>query len=99
MLACLGSRTCDVPLNETTVWSNIPQRVWTYAIGGHQVLKKWLSYRAWAVLGRDLTTSEALDVLQIARRLAAVLLLEPALDGSYAAAKSSFWSVPAPGSL
>lgn len=92
LLDRLGSRTYDVPLNETTAWSNVPERVWGYSIGGHQVLKKWLSYRTRAVLGRDLTLNEALDFLQAARRLAAILIIEPALDDSYALAKSNCWT-------
>jgi hypothetical protein len=95
LLVCLGERTCDVPLNETTVWSNVPVRVWKFAIGGQQVLKKWLSYRARGVMGRDLTTDEVLEALQMTRRLAALLLREPALNDSYGAATANFWSPPA----
>jgi hypothetical protein len=56
-------------------------------LGGYQVLKKWLSYREHALLGRDLTPEEARYVTQTVRRLAALRLLEPGLDGNYEAGK------------
>ena len=79
----LGERTCDVYLNEFALWSNIPLRVWEYTIGGYQVMKKWLSYREEKLLGRPLTKEEVRYVQEMARRIAAILLLEPALDANY----------------
>jgi len=79
----LGTRTCDVYLNEVTYWSNIPLRVWEYTIGGYQVIKKWLSYREEKLLGRPLTKDEVRYVPEMARRIAAILLFEPALDANY----------------
>jgi len=32
-------------INEVANWRNIPAKVWSYYIGGYQVIKKWLSYR------------------------------------------------------
>ena len=57
--------------------------MWSYTIGGYQVIKKWLSYRERPLLGRDLTPDEARYVTEMARRIAAILLLEPALDANY----------------
>ena len=85
----LGTTTCDVYLNAVVCWRNVPARVWDYTIGGYQVIKKWLSYREQAVLGRALTIDEAREVTQMTRRIAAILLLEPALDRSYAAVKQA----------
>jgi hypothetical protein len=79
----LGDRTCDVYLNGIAYWSNIPARVWEYAIGGYQVIKKWLSYREQKLLGRPLSKDEVRYVQEIARRIAAIILLEPALDANY----------------
>ena len=79
----LGERTCDVYLNEFAWWSNIPLRVWEYTIGGYQVIKKWLSYREKRLLARALSKEEVRYVQEMARRIAAILLLEPALDESY----------------
>ena len=79
----LGERTCDVYLNEFAYWSNVPLRVWEYTIGGYQVIKKWLSYREEKLLGRPLTKEEVRYVQEMARRIAAILLLEPALDSNY----------------
>lgn len=79
----LGARTCDVYLHDVAYWSNIPIRVWEYALGGYPVIKKWLSYREEKLLGRPLTKDEVRYVQQMARRIAAILLLEPALDANY----------------
>lgn len=79
----LGDRTLDVYLNNVAYWSNIPIRVWEYTIGGYQVIKKWLSYREEKLLRRALTKEEVRYVQEMARRIAAILLLEPALDSNY----------------
>ena len=64
-------------------------------IGGYQVIKKWLSYREHALLGRALTTDEAREVTHMARRIAAIVLLSPALDVNYLAVKQT--TAPWPG--
>jgi len=81
--ACLGDDCFDVHLNAETRWACVPARVWAYTIGGYQVLKKWLSYREHPLLGRPLHDTEAAYVRDVIRRLAALLLLEPALDANY----------------
>ena len=75
-------RRC-LPERPSPTGAACPQRVWTYTIGGYQVIKKWLSYRERPLLGRDLTVDEARYVTEMARRIAAILLLEPALDANY----------------
>lgn len=85
--ARLGGQTFDVYLNEVAFWRNVPARVWGYHVGGYQVVKKWLSYREREVLGRDLSTAEVNEVRDMARRIAALLLLEPALDENYHSVK------------
>lgn len=75
----------DVYLNDTTYWANIPAAVWEYTMGGYQVIKKWLSYREFALLGRSLTLDEVREVTAIARRIAAILMLDGALDENYGA--------------
>jgi hypothetical protein len=86
--AALGSETTDVYLNGAAAWINVPARVWEYTIGGYQVIKKWLSYREAEILGRGLTADEAREVTQMARRIAAILLLERELDASYERVKA-----------
>ncbi len=81
--------THDVYLNEAACWQNIPAPVWDYTIGGYQVIKKWLSYREFDLLGRALTPDEAREVTHMARRLAALILLQPELDRNYQAVKSA----------
>jgi hypothetical protein len=75
----------DVQLNGNTFWSSVPTNVWTYTLGGYQVLKKWLSYRELPLLERPLHPEEAEYFSQVVRRIAAILLLGPALDASYQA--------------
>ena len=82
-LARLGATTYDIYLNDRAYWRNVPARVWEYTIGGYQVIKKWLSYREYDLLGRALTTEEIREVMQMARRITAIVLLEPTLDANY----------------
>ncbi len=84
----LGPATHDIYLNGSACWQNVPEKVWDYAIGGYQVIKKWLSYREFALLGRALTPEEAREVTQMARRIAALILLQPELDANYLRVKS-----------
>jgi len=75
----------DIYLNDRTCWRNVPAPVWEYTIGGYQVIKKWLSYRERALLGRGLTLDEVRYVTELARRLAALVALQPDLDANYRA--------------
>jgi Type ISP C-terminal specificity domain len=84
-LACLGAKTGDVYLNDIAYWRNVPACVWSYSLGGYQVMKKWLSYREKAILGRGLSLDEIGHMMNTARRIAALLLLQPALDANYRA--------------
>ena len=69
----LGATTLDVYLNDRAFWRNVPAAVWTYKLGGYQVLKKWLSYRERDVLGRALSPEEVLYFSETARRIVAML--------------------------
>ena len=71
----LGRATFDIYLNDGAFWSNVPASVWNYHLSGYQVLKKWLSYRESAVLGRALRDDEVKHFTETARRIAAILLL------------------------
>lgn len=81
--ALLGTTTFDLWLNDRARWSNVPARVYGHTMGSYAVLKKWLSYRERALLGRGLLPDEARLFRDIARRIAAILLLGPTLDESY----------------
>lgn len=87
ILELLGPRTRDIYLNDTAYWKNIPEQVWEFYIGGYQVIKKWLSYRERPLLGRPLTPDEARHITATARRLAALRLMQPALDNHYQQSK------------
>lgn len=90
----LGETTLDIYLNNTAYWKNVPSGVWEYHIGGYQVIKKWLSYREMPLLGRPLTLDEVKEVMNMVRRIAAIRLLEPALDANYQAVKAATYSWP-----
>jgi len=85
----LNGNAYDVYLNDAACWQNIPAAVWDYTIGGYQVIKKWLSYREHELFGRALTSDEAREVTHMARRIAALVALQPALDANYEAAKDA----------
>lgn len=95
--ALLGEDTLDVYLNDVAYWRNVPRKAWEYTIGGYQVMKKWLSYREKALLGRGLRPEEVREVQHMARRIAALLLLGPALDENYRAVKEKTYEWPGEG--
>ena len=71
-LPALGETTVDIYLNARTCWRNVPAAVWTYKLGGYQILKKWLSYRERTILGRPLTPEEIQYFTDTARRIWAI---------------------------
>jgi hypothetical protein len=73
----------DIYLNDNACWRNVPEAMWDYTIGGYQVIKKWLSYRENALLGRGLTSEEVRYVTEMARRIAALIALQASLDDNY----------------
>ena len=72
-LSVLGVTTFDIYLNARAFWRNIPAHVWTYKLGGYQVLKKWLSYREREILGRMLTAEDVQYFTDTARRIGAIV--------------------------
>jgi hypothetical protein len=85
----LGSKTFDVYLNDVAYWSNVPEKVWDFTIGGYQILKKWLSYREQKLIGRPLKKDEVRYVQEMIRRISAILLLFPSLNTNYTDVKAS----------
>ena len=73
--AILGDTTFDIYLNDRAYWRNVPAAVWSYKLGGYQVLKKWLSYREHTILKRPLKPEEVQHFTNTARRIAAILRL------------------------
>ncbi len=63
-------------------------------LGDYKVVNKWLSYRELELLDRPLTPDEAREVMNIARRIAAIVLLEPVLDANYQVVKDETYSWP-----
>ena len=76
-----GEKTLDVYLNDRAFWRNVPAAIWAYKLGGYQVLKKWLSYREYAVLGRVLTPEEVQYFAEVTRRVGAILKSKRSPDG------------------
>ena len=72
-LDTLGESTYDIYLNDQAYWRNVPANVWTYRLGGYQVLKKWLSYRERKVLGRALRVEDVGYFSEMSRRIGAIL--------------------------
>ena len=70
----LGNATFDIHLNYRAYWRNVPAAVWSYKLGGYQVLKKWLSYREHGVLGRAMKPEEVQNFTDTARRISAILV-------------------------
>jgi len=82
--AAWGEDTGDVFLNESIRVCNVPERVWTYEIGGYPLLKKWLGYRdAKRRPGTTLTLSEVEHFRSMVQRIAALLVLHARLDQLY----------------
>ena len=74
----------DIILNDKGIkWEQVPKAAWEYKIGGFQVAKKWLSYRAAKVLTRPLTPEEIKTQSQIIKRISALILMKEDLDGNY----------------
>ena len=71
----LGETTYDIHLNNRAYWRNVPAGVWTYKLGGYQVLKKWLSYRERTILRRPLKPDEVQHLAETARRIGAIMRL------------------------
>ena len=74
-LPALGETTFDIHLNARAFWCNVPAAVWSYKLGGYQVLKKWLSYRERPILARTLKPGEVQHFAEIARRIGRILLV------------------------
>ena len=74
LIGILGETTFDIYLNGHAYWRNVPAAVWSYKLGGYQVLKKWLSYRERKILDRALLPEDVQHFTDTARRIAAILV-------------------------
>ncbi len=95
--ALLGEKFLTIHVNDKVRWDCVPEKVWTYTLGGYQVVKKWLSYREYKVLGRALHEDELREVQNMIRRIAALLLLGPELDANYERVKADAYPWPRKG--
>ena len=44
-IEAVGERTGNLRINDGLYFSNVPEPVWLFELGGYPVLKKWLGYR------------------------------------------------------
>ncbi|MBX3266584.1 MAG: N-6 DNA methylase [Acidobacteria bacterium] len=87
-----SDKTLDIYLNNHAYWRNVPEPVWNYYIGGYQVIKKWLSYREFDLLGRPLNLDEVTEVTNMIRRIAALKLMESELNANYQKIKANTYT-------
>ena len=79
-----GEGSGDLWLNGRVYLGHVPERAWTYELGGYQVVKKWLGYReARRRSGAPLSFAEKDHLRSMIQRISAILLLEPQLDTLY----------------
>jgi hypothetical protein len=88
LLDVTGDRAVDIEMNGTAGWRAVPSKVWSYTAGGYQALKKWLSYRETAIMGRPLRGEEVLHFAQTARRITEILAMGPALNATHDEARA-----------
>ena len=64
----------------------------TSPLGLSGEMKKWLSYREQPVLGRALMMAEIMAVTAMAKRLAALVLLQATLEANYKSMVAATWA-------
>jgi hypothetical protein len=74
----------------------VPAEVWSFTVGGYQVLKKWLTYRERDLLGRSITVDEARQLTATIRRIAGLLVLQAELDENYRLISEAAVRLPPP---
>ncbi|MBK9265006.1 MAG: hypothetical protein IPM54_35145 [Polyangiaceae bacterium] len=87
--APLGPTFLDIWLNQKVFLHAVPEPVWNFSVGGYQVMKKWLSYREKAVLGRALSLDEARHLTSMVRRISALLIMRDELNAVYREARDT----------
>ena len=79
-----GAQTGDLFIQEGVYFENVPERVWSFEIGGYPVLKKWLGYRqASRRNGAPLSIEERRHFRSMIQRIAAVLSSGETADKFY----------------
>lgn len=63
----------------------MPRAVWEFRIGGYQVVKKWLSLPRGGRARPAPHARQGREVTGMIRRLAAIVIMGPALDANYRA--------------
>ncbi len=86
-LAEWGERTGDLSISDEVFFTNVPEGVWKYELGGYPVLKKWLGYRqANRRDSKPLSPEERSWFRAVVQRIAALLAMRSDLDDLYSAA-------------
>lgn len=85
-----GEQTGDLYVNADVCFANVPQRMWTFELGGYPVLKKWLGYRhVERREGAPITLAEQRHFRSMVQRLATLLAMAASLDSGYVRASSA----------
>jgi hypothetical protein len=72
-------KTGNVFINDSQYFSNIPQEVWEYQIGGYQVMAKWLKDRK----GRALSLDDIHHYIRVAKALQLTIEIQNKIDKIY----------------
>jgi Type ISP C-terminal specificity domain/N-6 DNA Methylase len=79
-----GEDTGDLFINPNICLRNVPDRVWTYEIGGYPLLKKWLGYRDNGRRPGSLLSLVEIEYLRsMVQRVSAIQIMHSDLDAGY----------------
>jgi hypothetical protein len=89
----LEEKTGDLYISKDVFFSNVPEGVWRYELGGYPVLKKWLGYRdAKRRAAEPLTLAEKDSFRGMVQRISALIALYPRLNRLYGLASTNAWT-------
>ncbi len=91
--AVAEGRTGDIDINDSICFSNVPEPVWLYELGGYPVLKKWLAYKDTKRRpGQPLTLEEKDSFRGIVQRISGLSAMQSRLGALYGRAASNAWT-------
>lgn len=79
------------------LWTGVPENVWNLRIGGHQVMKRWLTAYMKSKIKRSLDGSEIRYFTEMGRRLTELVLMFDQLDANYEACRDNAYQWPTDG--
>ena len=79
------------------LWIGVPENVWNLRIGGHQVMKRWLTAYMKSKIGRSLDGDEIRYFTEMGRRLTELVLMFDQLDENYEVSRDNAYQWHADG--